>query len=112
MQKGYKREGRGMAVLRCFIGLFIMIVVILLAYFMLQLDYSDKLDPSVSMRPYVEVTPSPIPAATAEPTEAPALPTEAPEEPPIYDPGEGEGENGGGEATIDPSSPQESISFV
>ena len=67
MQKGYKREGRGMAVLRCFIGLLIMIVVILLAYFMLQLDYSDKLSPDASMRPYVEVTPSP------EPTETPAL---------------------------------------
>lgn len=80
MQKGYKREGRGMAVLRCFIGLFIMIVVILLAYFMLRLDYSDKLDPNASIRPYVEITPSPVPTSTPEVTEAPAViqATEAP----------------------------------
>ena len=55
---------------------------------------------------------------TQQPTEAPAtpVPTEAPviptEEPPIYDPGEGEGEVGGGDTTIDSSSPTESISFV
>lgn len=73
MQKGYKREGRGMAVLRCFIYLFVMIVVILLAYFMLRLDYSDKLAPDTSMRPYVEVTPSPEPTATPEVTDAPAV---------------------------------------
>lgn len=70
LQKGYKREAKGMAVLRCFIGLFIMIVVILVAYFMLRLDYSDKLSPDASMRPYVETT------ATPQPTEAPtALPS-------------------------------------
>lgn len=73
MQKGYKREGRGMAVLRCFIGLFVMIVVILLAYFMLRLDYSDKLDPNASIRPYVEITPSPSPSATPVVTEAPVI---------------------------------------
>lgn len=73
MQKGYKRQARGMAVLRCFIGLFIMIVVILLAYFMLRLDYSDKLDPNASMRPYVEVTPTPAPTEAPEVTEAPAV---------------------------------------
>lgn len=80
MQKGYKREGRGMAVLRCFIGLFVMIVIILLAYFMLRLDYSDKLAPDASVRPYVETTPSPVPSATPEVTDAPAViqATEAP----------------------------------
>lgn len=80
MQKGYKREGRGMAVLRCFIGLFVMIVVILLVYFMLRLDYSDKLDPNASIRPYVEITPSPTPSATPEVTKAPVViqATEAP----------------------------------
>lgn len=82
MQKGYKRQARGMAVLRCFIGLFIMIVVILLAYFMLRLDYSDKLDPNASMRPYVEVTPTPAPTVVPEVTEVPAVvdtATDAPE---------------------------------
>ena len=79
MQKGYKREGRGMAILRCFIGLFVMIVVILLAYFLLKLDYSDKPDPEASVRPYVEVTPSPVPTAAPEATAAPTdEPTSAP----------------------------------
>lgn len=54
-------------------------------------------------------TTEPTVEPTAVPTEAPALPTE---EPPVYDPGEGEGESSGGETTIDPSSPSESISFV
>lgn len=58
MQKGYKREAKGMAILRCFIGLFIVIVVVLLASFLLGMDYSDKLDPDASMRPYVETTPA------------------------------------------------------
>lgn len=71
MQKGYKREGKGMAVLRCFFGLFTIIVIVLLAIFMLRLDYSDKLDPSVTMRPYVEVTPTPIPDPNA--TEVPGV---------------------------------------
>lgn len=73
MQKGYKREGRGMAVLHCFIGLFLTIGIILLACFMLRMDYSDKLDPNASIRPYVEITPSPVPTATPEVTEAPAI---------------------------------------
>lgn len=68
MQKGYKREGRGMAVLHCFIGLFIMIVVILLAYLVLTVDYTDKIDPSTTVRPYVEATLSPAP--TEEPAQA------------------------------------------
>jgi len=73
MQKGYKREGRAMAVLRCFIGLFFLIVVVLLAYFLLRLDYSDKLEPGTSMRPYVEVTPSPEPSTSPEATAVPAI---------------------------------------
>lgn len=59
MQKGYKREAKGMAILRCFIGLFIVIIVVLLASFVLKLDYSDKLAPDASVRPYVETTPGP-----------------------------------------------------
>lgn len=87
MQKGYKREGKGMAVLRCFFGLFTIIVIVLLAVFMLKLDYSDKLDPSTTMRPYVEVTPTPSvdPSATdalgvvpVTTTEATAVPTPTP----------------------------------
>lgn len=97
MQKGYKREGKGMAVLRCFFGLFTIIVVVLLAVFMLKLDYSDKLDPSTTMRPYVEVTPAPsvnpdeedilgaVPVATVEATEAPT-PTPTPKPTPVPTP--------------------------
>lgn len=59
MQKGYKREAKGMAILRCFIGLFIVVVIVLLVSFALRLDYSDKLDPAASIRPYVETTPAP-----------------------------------------------------
>ena len=77
MQKGYKREGRGMAVLRCFIGLFVMIVVILLVYFLLKLDYSDKLEPGASIRPYVETTLTPEPSAVPEVTSAPTADAEA-----------------------------------
>ncbi len=95
MQKGYKRQAKGMAVLRCFIGLFIVLIVVLLATFFIGLDYSDKLSPEASLRPYVAETPAPtelpalsgtvIPAdspaagetATPEPTEAPT-PTPSP----------------------------------
>ena len=88
MQKGYKRNAKGMAVLRCFIGLFSVIIVILIAYFYLQVDYSDKLNPNASIRPYVETTPSPtldanaaLPAASPSPeiTSAPTpVPTAVP----------------------------------
>ena len=74
MQKGYKRNAKGMAVLRCFIGLFSVIIVVLIAYFYLQVDYTDKLDPSASIRPYVETTPSPTPDANAVLTVASATP--------------------------------------
>ena len=56
MQKGYKRNGKSKAVLHCFIGLFLVIIVVLVAYFWLSMDYSDQLDPETSMRPYVETT--------------------------------------------------------
>ena len=51
MQKGYKRNGKSKAVLHCFIGLFFVIIVVLVAYFWLSMDYSDQLDPETSMRP-------------------------------------------------------------
>ena len=61
MQKGYKRSNKGMAVLWFFICLITLILVLFAGWFCLtKLDYSDKLaDPSVSMRPYVEMTASP-----------------------------------------------------
>ena len=74
MQKGYKRNAKGMAVLRCFIGLFSVIIVVLIAYFYLQVDYTDKLDPSASIRPYVETTPTPVPDGNAVLTNASATP--------------------------------------
>ncbi|MCQ2437002.1 MAG: hypothetical protein MJ099_01235 [Clostridia bacterium] len=68
MQKGYKRKAKGMAVLRCILGLFIIIIVVLVMCFVLKLDYSDKLDPETEVRAYVEVQ------ATPEPTADPAAP--------------------------------------
>ena len=47
--------------LHCFIGLFAVIVIVLVAYFWLTMDYSDKLSADTSVRPYVELTPSPEP---------------------------------------------------
>jgi len=61
MQKGYKRKAKGMAVLYCFIGLLLLFIIVILGYFALNMDYSDKLAPDASMRPYVEVSPSPTP---------------------------------------------------
>ncbi len=72
MQKGYKRTAKGMAILRCFIGLFIVVIVVLLATFLISLDYSDKLDPEASLRPYVAQTPEPSEAAALEGTVIPA----------------------------------------
>ena len=77
MQKGYKRQAKGMAVLRCFIGIFMVIIFVLLGYFALQMDYSDRLDPNAQVRPYVEASPSPTADpmsavfTTPEPTQAP-----------------------------------------
>lgn len=94
MQKGYKRQAKGMAVLRCFIGLFIVLIVVLLASFIISLDYSDKLSPDASVRPYVAETPVPAetpslagtvipadtPVADATPTPSPTpTPTPTPE---------------------------------
>lgn len=81
MQKGYKREAKGMAILRCFIGLVIVIIVVVLVSFLLSLDYSDKLDPEASMRPYVETTPAPSldPSASPEVGLADVSGTDAPE---------------------------------
>lgn len=80
MQKGYKREAKGMAILRCFIGLFVVIIVVLLASFMLKLDYSDKLAPDASVRPYVETAPDASPSPDGEqPAVLADLSTETPE---------------------------------
>lgn len=78
MQKGYKREAKGMAILRCFFGLFVVIIVVLLASFMLKLDYSDKLAPDASIRPYVETTPGPSSSPDEQPAAAVDLSTETP----------------------------------
>ena len=69
MQKGYKRSGKGMAVLRFFIGLIVIAILICVAYFFLaKVDYTDKLaNPDASMRPYVEMTANPESAVIANP---------------------------------------------
>lgn len=61
MQKGYKRNGKGMAVLRFFIGLIVIFIILGVIYFFLsKVDYSDKIaEPNVAMRSYVEMTASP-----------------------------------------------------
>lgn len=61
MQKGYKRNGKGMAVLHFFIGLIIVAILMCALYFFLgKVDYSDKLaNPDVTMRAYVEMTAAP-----------------------------------------------------
>ena len=93
MQKGYKRQAKGMAVLRCFIGLFIVLIVVLLASFIISLDYSDKLSPDASVRPYVAETPAPAEtpslAGTVIPADTPvadATPTPTPEPTPTPKP--------------------------
>ena len=64
LKQGRKREAKGLAVLYFIIGLIILLIILAVIYFALaKLDYSDKLDPEATMRPYVEQT----------------LPTEAPE---------------------------------
>jgi hypothetical protein len=65
MQKGYKRESKGLAILRCFIGIFIIAVVALLAYYFLSKDYQDRLAEGTVTRDYIEAT------ATPEPTQEP-----------------------------------------
>ena len=70
MQKGYKRNGKGMAVLRFFIGLIVIAIIVGVIWFFLQkVDYSDKLaDPNVATRPYVEMTADPNAPLALEPT--------------------------------------------
>lgn len=64
MQKGYKRNGKVIAVFHFFIGLILVAMLIGIVYFLLEkMDYSDKLaDPQATMRAYVEMTASPMSA--------------------------------------------------
>ena len=76
MQKGYKRNNKGIAVVRFFCGLIFIAIIVFAGYCLLdKFDWSDSIkDPSVTVRPYVEVTAAP------NATEAPApAPTETPE---------------------------------
>ena len=61
MQKGRKRNNKGIAVLYFFFGLIAIILLVCVAYFFLaKMDYSDKLaNPDAEMRAYVEMTASP-----------------------------------------------------
>jgi hypothetical protein len=55
LKKGRKREAKGLAVLYFIIGLIILLIILAVIYFALaKLDYSDKLDPETTVRPYVE----------------------------------------------------------
>lgn len=54
-KQGRKREAKGLAVLYFIIGLIILLIILAVIYFALaKLDYSDKLDPETTQRPYVE----------------------------------------------------------
>ena len=54
-KQGRKREAKGLAVLYFVIGLIILLIILAVVYFALvKLDYSDKLDPNATQRPYVE----------------------------------------------------------
>ena len=70
LKQGRKREAKGLAVLYFIIGLIILLIILAVIYFALaKLDYSDKLSPDASMRPYVETTlapATPAPEATDE----------------------------------------------
>ena len=55
LKKGRKREAKGLAVLYFIIGLIILLIILAVIYFALaKLDYSDKIDPETTVRPYVE----------------------------------------------------------
>ena len=58
MQKGHKRNAKGMAVLRFFIGLIIIAILVCVAYFFIsKVDYSDKItDLDANIRNYVPVS--------------------------------------------------------
>ena len=79
MQKGYKRTGKGIAVLHFFIGLIVLAIVVFAIYFFVNMmDYSDRLSPETSMRPYVEMTavpetPTPVPTEVVTVTEEPEI---------------------------------------
>lgn len=107
LKQGRKREAKGLAVLYFIIGLIILLIILAVIYFALaKLDYSDKLNPDASIRPYVESTFTPVtaepaatdeaggdpdqvdltqPTATVTPTPTPA-PTEAPTPEPTPEP--------------------------
>lgn len=78
MRKGLLREGKGLAVMRFFVWLLVLLILMSLGYFfIIHKDYSDKItDPSISLRPYVEgdITPAPTFAPSVAPvvTETPA----------------------------------------
>lgn len=68
LKQGRKREAKGLAVLYFIIGLIILLIILAVIYFALaKLDYSDKLDPEATMRPYVEQTQAPVAVEPNEP---------------------------------------------
>ena len=70
-KQGRKREAKGLAVLYFIIGLIILLIILAVIYFALaKLDYSDRLDPNVTQRPYVEAQDT-QPFVEAQPTAAP-----------------------------------------
>lgn len=75
LKQGRKREAKGLAVLYFIIGLIILLIILAVIYFALaKLDYSDKLDPEITMRPYVEQTqpleePEPVEPAGDDPAQ-------------------------------------------
>ncbi len=83
-KQGRKREAKGLAVLYFIIGLIILLIILAVIYFALaKLDYSDKIDPEVTMRPYVEqAQPEPEPEPLESEIEAPEAPADnaAPED--------------------------------
>ena len=55
LKKGRQREAKGLAVLYFIIGLIILLIILAVIYFALvKLDYSDRIDPETTVRPYVE----------------------------------------------------------
>ena len=81
LKQGRKREAKGLAVLYFIIGLIILLIILAVIYFALaKLDYSDKLDPEATMRPYVEQA---QPEADAEPVEPEVDEPEAPAGEPV-----------------------------
>ena len=63
LKRGRKREAKGLAVVYFIIGLIILLIILAVIWFALaKLDYSDRLGPDASMRPYVEMTAAPVDA--------------------------------------------------